>query len=87
MDQLGNAILIMIFLRWFGFPWSVGILGVFAALGFPPWLLLLWLVGACSLPVVRAVRFERECQRADREQAALGLQTWNDGRWNDDGPV
>jgi len=69
VDQLVEAILVMIILRWFGFSWFVGIvLVVLGVLGSPLWLLLLWLGGACFVPVVRAVRFERECQREDREQ-------------------
>jgi len=71
VDQLVEAILVMIILRWFGFSWSVGIvLVVLGVLGSPLWLLLLWLGGACFVPVVRAVQMERRFQREDREQAA-----------------
>jgi len=41
MNQLGDAILVMIFLHWFGFPWSLGFVVVMAALGFPVWVLRL----------------------------------------------
>ena len=70
MNQLGDAILVMIFLHWFGFPWSLGFVVVMAALGFPVWALLLWVGFACTWAVVRAVQMERRFQREDREQAA-----------------